>query len=343
MNNATLTGESVPEPREAGPSDEEDLVRSPNVVLAGTFLTSGRLRALVFATAMQTEFGHIAHLTQATRAELSPLQREIVRLGRIVAVLATVLGGVFFLIGRALGLPPWENLLFAIGIIVANVPEGLLPTVTLALAMASQRMARRNVVVRDLVSVETLGSATVIRTDKTGTLTENRMEARALFVANGRHAASHPELAASSPRLFAGSRLCHTLQEVRRDGAPVLAGDPMEVALGHLRAMAACLGAIVVMQVCNVLLCRTERAPTFSVRLKDNPLLFVGVAVELLLIGFILYTPWGNHVFATAPVPATAWLFVLPFAAGMLALEEARKAWVRRVRPQGVDTRSRHS
>ncbi|GMT99435.1 hypothetical protein KH5H1_35540 [Corallococcus caeni] len=226
------------------------------------------------------------------------------------------------------------------------VSEGLLPTVTLALAMASQRMARRNVVVRDLVSVETLGSATVICTDKTGTLTENRMEARALFVASGRHAASPPELAAlaaSSPRLFEGARLCHTLQEVRRDGAPVLVGDPMEVALVHLPAMAACQGAIVVMQVCNVLLCRTERAPTFSVRPRDNPLLFVGVAVELLLLGFILYTPWGNRVFATAPVPAAAWLFVLPFAAGMLALEEARKAWVRRVRPQGGDTRSRHN
>jgi calcium-translocating P-type ATPase len=241
VNNATITGESAPEPREAGPSREEELVHSPNVVLAGTFLTTGRLRALVFATGMQTEFGRIAHLTQATPAALSPLQREIVRLGRVVAVLATALGGAFFLIGRSLGLPPWENLLFAIGIIVANAPEGLLPTVTLALAMASQRMARRNVVVRDLVSVETLGSATVICTDKTGTLTQNRMEAHALFVAGGRHAVSPHALGAlAGPhrRLFEGARLCHTLQQVRRDGAPTLAGEPMEVALARMGSQA---------------------------------------------------------------------------------------------------------
>jgi sodium/potassium-transporting ATPase subunit alpha len=733
VNTATITGESAPEPREAGPVQEEELLRSPNVVLAGTFLTTGRLRALVFATGMQTEFGRIAHLTQTTSAELSPLQREIVRLGRIVALLAMALGGIFFLIGRALGLPPWENLLFAIGIMVANVPEGLLPTVTLALAMASQRMARRNVVVRDLASVETLGSATVICTDKTGTLTENRMEARALFVASGRHATSPQALRAlAGPhrRLFEGARLCHTLQEVRRNGEPTQVGDPMEVALLHLgtgalpgpleapredelpfdperkrlstlhpmpggrvlftkgaleallplcreldseqgvvpltpeaaerfrragealaheglrvlafayrrlangvarahweeglvlsglvgledplrpevpaaiqrcreagirvilvtgdhprtaeavarqvglvraerpvvltsaelrrlsdaqlqlaldapevlfarvapvdkrrvvmalkrkgevvavtgdgvndapalkeahigiamglsgtdvaresadvvladdnfasivagveegravysnirkfltyilssnvpeivpylafvllriplplsilqilavdlgtdmlpalalgaeppharvmqqppsafrqrlldgrllvraylflgvmeaaaamaafffilgrggwrygdalpwnaplhlQAMAACLGAIVVMQVANVLLCRTERAPTFSARLRDNPLLLLGVAVELLLLAIILYTPWGNRIFATAPLPVTLWLFVLPFAAGMLALEEARKAWVRRA-PARKRVRSR--
>ena len=127
---------------------------------------------MVFATGMHTEFGNIARLTQTVREPLSPLQTEIMRLSRLIALFATLLGVVFFLIGQLMGLSFRENLMFAIGIIVANVPEGLLPTVTLSLAMATQRMAKRNALVRHLPSVETLGSATVICCDKTGTLTK---------------------------------------------------------------------------------------------------------------------------------------------------------------------------
>ncbi len=239
VNNATITGESSPEPRDSAPSTEEEMVHSTNVVLAGTFLTAGRAQALVFATGMQTEFGRIAHLTQAAGEGLSPLQQEIVRLGRIVAVLATGIGVTFFFIGQAMRLPLWQNLLFAIGIIVANVPEGLLPTVTLALAMASQRMARRNALVRNLISVETLGAATVICTDKTGTLTENRMAVKALYVDGGLHPAVPEALRALVPthqRLFEGARLCQNVKELRREGDVELAGDPMELALLSLGA-----------------------------------------------------------------------------------------------------------
>jgi P-type E1-E2 ATPase len=118
------------------------LLHAKNVLLAGTSVVSGQARAVVFATGMRTAFGTIAHLTQALGETVSPLQREIKRLSRIVALLAVGLGMLFFVIGRAIGLPFWANFIFAIGIIVANVPEGLLPTVTLSLAMASQRMAR---------------------------------------------------------------------------------------------------------------------------------------------------------------------------------------------------------
>ena len=167
--------------RDAAPQTEEQAALRRDILHAGTSLISGEAKAMVYATGMHTEFGNIARLTQTAREPLSPLQNEIARLSRMVALFATLLGAVFFLIGQAIGLPFWENLVFAIGIIVANVPEGLLPTVTLSLAMATQRMAKKNALVRHLPAVETLGSASVICSDKTGTLTQNRMSIRQVF------------------------------------------------------------------------------------------------------------------------------------------------------------------
>jgi magnesium-transporting ATPase (P-type) len=172
VNNATVTGESLPQARDQYPSKEEELLHSRNILLTGTSLVAGQARAVVFATGMHTEFGKIARLTRDPREVLSPLQKEIQRLSRIIALLSVGLGIVFFFIGSELGLSFWTNFLFGIGIIVANVSEGLLPTVTLALAMGSQLIARKNALIRHLPSVETLGSATVICTDKTGTLTQ---------------------------------------------------------------------------------------------------------------------------------------------------------------------------
>ena len=130
------------------------------------------MRLLSFSTAGRTEFARIARLTQAERAGASPLRRELAHLSRLIAVLAVVIGLSFFAVGAAIGVPFWEDFIFSIGIIVAMVPEGLLPTLTLALVLAAQRLAKRNVLIRHLTSVETLGSATVICTDKTRTLTE---------------------------------------------------------------------------------------------------------------------------------------------------------------------------
>jgi magnesium-transporting ATPase (P-type) len=135
VNNATITGESLPKARNEHPSQEEDLTLSKNILLAGTSMVSGQARALVFATRMHTEFGKIAHLTQTAGEALSPLQKEIIRLSRMIALQAIGLGVVFFFIGQILGLYFWQNFIFAMGIIVALVPEGLLPTLSLALAM----------------------------------------------------------------------------------------------------------------------------------------------------------------------------------------------------------------
>jgi len=235
VNTATVTGESLPKARSAEPDGEESALFARNIVLAGTEVVSGQARAVVFATGMRTEFGRIARLTQVAGDTGSPLQREIARLSRLVAVLACGIGIVFFFVGQALGLPFWENFLFAIGIIVANVPEGLAPTVTLSLAMATQRMARRNALVRHLPAVETLGATTVICCDKTGTLTQNRMEVRRLWLAGVEHAvdelAEQPGLARVGRDLLVNAALCHNLKQATAGAAANWLGDPMEVAL----------------------------------------------------------------------------------------------------------------
>ncbi len=240
VNNATVTGESLPASRDSEPCDEPEPMHSRNTVLAGTSLVSGEAKALVFATGSHSAFGKIARLTQATAETISPLQAEIARVSRFVAGLALGLGVIFYFIGRAIGLSFWENFIFAIGIIVANVPEGLLPTVTLALAMGSQRMAKRNALIRHLPAVEALGCTTVICTDKTGTLTQNRMSAKRLFIAGRMFEAIPDELAAliePHRRFFEVAACCHDLKDARPAGGGAgWLGDPMEIALVQLAA-----------------------------------------------------------------------------------------------------------
>jgi len=235
VNTATVTGESLPLARNTEPSSEDSPLYAKNVMLAGTSVVSGQARAVVYATGMHTEFNRIAHLTQTAGATSSPLQREIARLSRIVAAIASIMGVAFFFIGQAIGLPTWENLLFSIGIIVANVPEGLLPTVTLSLAMATQRMAKRNALVRHLPAVEALGSTTTICCDKTGTLTQNRMSVQRLWLGGGfldfDDLAAQPRLTQDNREMFFNAALCHNLKEVMEHGEHKLLGDPMEVAL----------------------------------------------------------------------------------------------------------------
>ncbi|MBI5100829.1 MAG: cation-transporting P-type ATPase, partial [Nitrospirae bacterium] len=181
MNNAPLTGESEPVPLDSEASEGE-LINSRNIAFAGASIMSGRGTAVVFATGMRTEFGRIAQLTSGIEPGLSPLQKEIIRATRIVAAIASCVGLFFFILGFVIGRDFWDNFIFAIGITVALIPEGLLPTVTLSLAMGSQRMAKRKALIKTLASVETLGAVTVICTDKTGTLTQNKMAVKKIGV-----------------------------------------------------------------------------------------------------------------------------------------------------------------
>jgi calcium-translocating P-type ATPase len=184
---STLTGESQPVLREAGVGSlDGSLLAARNIVFSGTTCVGGSASAVVFATGMQTELGRIAALTEGVESEPSPLETEVRRVAWLIALVAIVAGLAFLPIGwLAAGLPLHDALSFAIGLIVANVPEGLLPTITLALAVGVAGLARRGALVKRLSAVETLGSTTVICTDKTGTLTENRMRAVSIWTPLG--------------------------------------------------------------------------------------------------------------------------------------------------------------
>jgi len=242
VNASTITGESIPKARAPESVAGETPLDMKNLLLAGTSLVSGQGRAIVYATGMRTEFGKIARLTQTAEKTVSHLQQEIARLSKLVAVFATLLGLVFFAIGALIGLPFWTNLMFAIGIIVANVPEGLLPTVTLSLAMATQRMARRNALVRHLPAVETLGSTTVICSDKTGTLTQNRMSVQQVFHAGAVYGSGQFAGIRGAEHLLHNARFCHNLKRSHGDGGAIWLGDPMEVALSEFAHQVADFG-----------------------------------------------------------------------------------------------------
>jgi len=237
VDTSTITGESVPRARSAGPCSEEEAARGRNILLAGTSLVSGEGRAVVFATGMETEFGRIAHLSMTAGMEDSPLRRELSHLSRVVVILALAIGASFFAAGALAGMPLWRDVIFSIGIFVAMVPEGLLPTLTLALVLAAQRMAGRNVLIRHLPSVETLGSTTVICTDKTGTLTENRMRvAEAAF--GGEPPRPLPDASgvrreAWKKEFFRAAVLCRSLASPSAHGGEP-SGDPLETALAEM-------------------------------------------------------------------------------------------------------------
>ena len=185
IDTSTLTGESKPIRKISDPQEDsdEDLIGSFNMVLAGTSVSSGSGRAVIFATGVNTEFNKIASMTQKVQEEPSPLQKQLARLTQIIAFIAILMGVVlFFLNIYIVGLPLSLAFLFAIGLTVANVPEGLLPTVTLALAASVKKMVGKNALIKRLSSVETLGSTNIICTDKTGTLTKNQMTVRKIWI-----------------------------------------------------------------------------------------------------------------------------------------------------------------
>jgi calcium-translocating P-type ATPase len=231
---SALTGESVPVVRTAGVLDPTaDLLHAPDAVFRGTACISGVARAMVFATGARTELGRIAGLTRVQRRSESPLEHQIRRVAWLIAAIAIGVGAAFLPLGLLAGLAPHEALIFAVGLLVANVPEGLLPTITLALAVGVRGLAAAGAVVKRLSAVETLGSTTVICTDKTGTLTQNRMAADRIWTPSGGERPVRALPVGTAPDLAA---LADALARCTEAGLDDDIGDPTELALLKLAA-----------------------------------------------------------------------------------------------------------
>ena len=258
---AALTGESLPVSKQADPLPEDTpLADRRNMIYSGTHIAAGRGTAVVVATGLRTEVGRIATLTSTAEDPPTPLEQRIVEFGRHLVVAALLMMAVVMLIGWLRGLPFGEVFMVAVSQMVSLVPEGLPVAMTIALAIGMQRMASRKVIVRRLAAVETLGSTSVICSDKTGTLTKNEMTVTTLWLPDGRQievtgAGYAPtgqllenasEVADSDPALRAvleGVALCNDAQLVPPEHDETRwrpLGDPTEAALLTL-AMKGCI------------------------------------------------------------------------------------------------------
>ncbi|KII73496.1 Sodium/potassium-transporting ATPase subunit alpha-1 [Thelohanellus kitauei] len=184
VDNSSLTGES--EPQKRGPDNSHaSYIEAENMVFSFTYCVDGTGKGLVVAVGDNTLMGRIAKLTSQLKAGKTPIGIEIEKFIKLITAIAFVIGFVFFTLSITINkIPLIQAIVFLIGIIVANVPEGLLMTVTVALTLCAKKMSRKNCLVKNLESVETLGSTSVICSDKTGTLTQNRMTVSHLWSDN---------------------------------------------------------------------------------------------------------------------------------------------------------------
>ncbi|MHA7633756.1 cation-translocating P-type ATPase [Corallococcus sp. M7] len=248
VEEAALTGESVPSSKHvAAVAGDAQLGDRASLAFGGTLVTSGTSTAVVVATGGATELGRISHLMEQAADLSTPLTRELARLGRVISLGIVVLSAVLLGVGMVRGYAFSDAVLVAITLAVAAIPEGLPAIVTIALAIGVQRMALRRAVIRKLPAVETLGSTTVICTDKTGTLTRNEMTVQALWTRRGHYALTgvghsplgellHAGRALEVPpedvrALLIAGVLCNEADLQPREGRWGMTGDPTEGAL----------------------------------------------------------------------------------------------------------------
>ncbi len=252
---SSLTGESVPIEKQCDPLAGENLPIGDrnNMVYSGTVMTYGRGKAVVVATGMLTEFGKITGMLKTVEKTRTPLQENLDRVGKTLAVAAVIVVGVIVLFGFLRGAPLLEMFLFGIALAVAVVPEALPAVVTISLAIGVQRMVRRNALMRHLPTVETLGSTSVICSDKTGTLTRDEMTVRRIWIGGrrvevtgtgyepqGTFSAGQEKNEIFGPltEFLRGATLASDAQLVNIDGDWAIKGDPTEGALVVVAAKA---------------------------------------------------------------------------------------------------------
>ena len=234
---STLTGESIPALRSAELQDSDvPRLAARDLVFSGTSATGGEARAVVFATGMHTEIGRIAALSERVKEQPSPLERQVRRVAWLIAAIAVAMAIAFVPLAILVtGLSAKESVVFAVGLLAGNVPEGLLPVITLALAVAVSLLARRGALVKRLSAVETLGSTDVICTDKTGTLNENRMRPVAAWSLAGEITFDQDTRASddtlAGPAVRALARAAAQCNDARLDTKGQSVGDPTEIAL----------------------------------------------------------------------------------------------------------------
>ena len=228
---SALTGESVPVEKieEAIEDDEVGVGDRKNMLFSSSLVTYGRGKGIVVETGMNTEVGKIAKMINETEDEATPLQIKLNNLGKTLGIVALVICAIIFVVGILYGKAPLNMFMTAVSLAVAAIPEGLAAVSTIVLAIGVQRMVKRNAIVKKLPAVETLGSASVICSDKTGTLTQNKMTVKKIFV-NGEliDLESIKTFDEETTKLFEAEMLCNDTK-VSEDGT--LTGDPTETAL----------------------------------------------------------------------------------------------------------------
>lgn len=240
VNEATLTGESIPVQKEVAPISAANLVLGDqkNMIFAGTSIAQGRGKAIITGTGMRTEIGKIAGMISTTTDEETPLQRRLTELGRWLVLLCLTICAAVGTLGILRGEHPRQMFLSAVSLAVAAIPEGLPAIVTIALAIGVQKMIRRNAIIRKLPAVETLGCATVICSDKTGTLTQNKLSVTKMWTLKEREYSDQDfgktnNLPNGMKELLQAGILCNNavLEDEASTKGSMICGDPTEGAL----------------------------------------------------------------------------------------------------------------
>ncbi|MFZ7120057.1 MAG: calcium-translocating P-type ATPase, SERCA-type [Eubacteriaceae bacterium] len=237
IEESALTGESLPVEKNNNTIDDNEVPLGDqiNLVFMSSVVVYGRGKYIVTSTGMNTEIGKIAEMIQDTGKDQTPLQKRLAELGKVLSIVALVLCSLMFVIGIFQGREALPMFMTAVSLAVAAIPEGLPAIVTVVLALGVQKLVRKNAIVRKLPAVETLGSASVICSDKTGTLTQNKMTVKNIFINENKYddleELTNNEISAEMKRLLEVTLLCNDAHVDNENGETKEIGDPTETAL----------------------------------------------------------------------------------------------------------------